>query len=334
MISFAVILVVNLVVNLAFVTQPASATEGGVNSGTSATVATRLLHFPPDKSLGAIILGVKNAYMDTTGPRPQVASAIGNVKVSVPTGHYILFEANRRIFENPDLLNKINQEGVDVLKIGFMSMDDKEDAMCDRALSHLSHWTALKGLEVNRSDATDAGMSHVKELKNLRWLSCVQSDITGSFFKVLPALPELSELNCSWCALNESNIAYLSQVKSLTQLDLSRTGLSEVGMRELSKCTGLTVLRIGMNPNLTDECLKQLLPIKNLDWLDLRETRVTMNGLRYLKTLKFRKLAVPAQIDSPANIAELKKQYPGVYLLHGDRAHVSGETMETFAPLK
>ncbi|HEY9757479.1 MAG TPA: hypothetical protein V6C97_20085 [Oculatellaceae cyanobacterium] len=292
----------------------------------------RLLHFPADKSIGTILIGRKNGDYGLNGKR-QIAGAMGDVRITVPAGCFVLFEANRRVFQEPALLDQVSKQGIDRIKLGFIAMSDSEDGWCDRALSHVSSITGLKELDLNRSEATDKGLSCVKHLNNLEYLSCLRSDITGSFFQDLAGLPHFAGLDCSWCSIEEKNLKYLSSLKHLERLSLNRIGLSPSGLKEIAKCSTVTELRIESNPKLTNDSLKELSSMKNLRYLDLRMTNITIEGLRKLKGLPLTVLAVPQTCSKRSDVEELLKTFPRLNI-HFQSNDVPQDIRQTYAPLK
>jgi hypothetical protein len=298
-----------------------------------ASESERTITFPKDQVLGALFLGHYNHNIDERGTLNRVGAAIGTVKVSVPAGYYLMFEANRRVFQNPKVLNEISPEGIDVLKIGLLSMDDSEDKLCDAALGYIGHFTGLTTLDVERSDATDKGLSVLHNLKHLRRMCCFNSQVDGSFIKELAELPEFKELDTSWCAIKPENFKYLPQLRALEFLCISRSGLEISGVRELAKCISLKSLRVGQNPLFTDECLKLLASLKRLEWLDLRETPVTMKGIRSLRGLSLKKFNPPAALNTMSDREEMKKLFPEAEIMFNSHA-VPADINRTYAPLK
>ena len=270
----------------------------------------RKLHFPGGKSLGAIFVGNERAILGRYEKLRQVAIASGDVTIAVPTGSRVLFEANRRIFEDPSCLDKISPSGIDSIKMGFMSMDDREDDMCNKALAHLSKLRSLTSIDIDRSDATDSGVSQLSGCTSLEGLSCYMSAVNGSFFKDLDSLKSLKGLWIADCLIDQKNMAYLPHFTNLKELDIERTQLDSNGAKFLARCSSLESLVVRGNPKFDDHCLQFLLPLKNLSGLDLRETPVTLKGLRTLKLPKLRSIGLPHSLSK--NLPELRRMFPSV----------------------
>jgi hypothetical protein len=279
-----------------------------LSSGVGTT--QRKLHFPGDKSLGALFVGNERAVLGRYENLSQVANATGDVTIKVPKGSRVLFEANRRIFEDPSCLDKISPVGIDSIKMGFMSMDDREDDMCNKALAHLSKLSGLTSIDIDRSDATDAGVSQLRGCTSLEGLSCSMSAVKGTFFKDLESLKSLRGLWIANCLIDQKNMVYLSHFPNLKELDIERTQLNSDGAKFLARCSSLESLVVRGNAKFDDNCLQYLLPLKNLSSLDLRETPVTMKGLRTLKLPKLRSIGLPHSLSK--NLPELRRMFPSV----------------------
>jgi hypothetical protein len=301
--------------------------------GAIAKTTERTISFPKDQVLGAIFLGHYNHNIDERGPLNRVGGAIGTVKVAVPDGYYVMFEANRRVFQNPKVLNEVSPDGIDYLKIGLISMDDSEDQMCNKALSYIGHFASLTTLSVDRSDATDKGLSTIHNLKHLKRMSCFRSEVDGSFFKELADLRQFKELDTSWCMIKPDTLKYLPLIQGLEFLNMGRCGIEISGAHELGKCTGLKGLRVYNNSQFTDDCLKLLCPLKHLEWIDLRDTPVTMKGLRALRGLPLKQLHPPKTLNTVSDLEELKKLFPQA-IIKFNSTEVPADIKRTYAPLR
>ena len=303
------------------------------NSAEASDVAseTRIIEFPKDHSLGAIYVGETHGDMDERGMMNQVGGAQGTLKVVVPPRHFVLFEANRRVFQDPSLLRKVSPVGVDYLKIALISMDDSEEKLCNRALAYVDQFKNLTELEVDRSDADDSGLAVVQKLKNLHSISCFQTQTNGTFFKYFAQLPELAQLNTSWCVIKPSNFKYLTSVPKLFYLNVSRTGLDFQGAKEIGKCHNLIVVRASENSKFDDACLKNFASLKKLQSLDVRDTRITLDGLHALKGLNLRSLALPERICSHENLEQVRALFPKVVIIKRTK-RMNQEVKETYAP--
>jgi Leucine-rich repeat (LRR) protein len=294
---------------------------------------SRTLHFPSGKPIGIIFVGNDKLVFGHIVKYRRIAGASGTMTIHVPSGQRVLFEANRRVFENPACLDLVSPQGLDVIKIGGISLDDKEDGMCDKALEHAVHFQGLQEMDIDRSEATDKGIAKLKAIPSLLCISCFMSSIDGSCFKELATLPALKALRVSHCTLDRKNLEYLKNFPKLQTLDVGRTHLDAVGTKSLALCKNLRELSVRGNQGFDDNCLSILCSLKNLKFLDLRETPVTLAGVKRLHALKLSQLQLPRALND--NLTELRKMFPQTMVWVDPLKTSAGpEKDESYAPLK
>jgi hypothetical protein len=273
---------------------------------------TRSLHFPA-KSIGALSV-VKAHRPDDSwfaygfDEGQQIRGAQGTVSLTIPPGYSLLVDANRRVFENPSLLDEVSPDGIDVLRLSFTSMDDSEDGMLEQALKHVHKLTGLRALYLDRSEVTDMQLTKLKPLPHLGCINFFLSWINGSCFEYLKAFPELYEIDAPCCQIEQSNIKSLVVIRKLKNLDLRRSNITLEGARAIQKITGLVKLDLADNPKFNDDCVKLLCPLVHLKQLDLRNTEVTIAGVKSMASLKLESLALPARLQP--RLKELKLLFP------------------------
>jgi hypothetical protein len=291
----------------------------------------RTLHFPKAVALGVINLGNETLAFGPPVQNHAVAGAMGDVTISVPAGQRVIFEANRRVFENPKYLDQISPAGIDGLKLGMISLADREDDMCDAALGHVVHFQGLTEVNVDRSEATDAGLAKLKDVPSLVVISCFLSSIDGRCFKELSTLPALRGLWASYCQLKAENLRYLGQFPKLQLLNLDWTHLDAVGARYLANCRQLEDLSVKGNVRFNDSCLVYIQSLKNLKRLDLRGTSVSIAGVRKLKGIALNSLYLPAAMQE--NLADARRIFPNVSIYLEEKKTVDKEEKTLYAPL-
>jgi Leucine-rich repeat (LRR) protein len=243
---------------------------------------------------------------------------MGDVTVTVPRDNLLILDANRRIFENPALLKMVSPFGIDVLKIRFNSIADNEDNLLDGTFKYVNDLKGLQMLDVDESETTDANLSKLKQLPHLRTISCLNTEINGDCFKDLAALPALTELILTNCPIKESNLKYLQKFPRLSILDLGVHGhhvmahhlhyLTQTGVQDIAKCHGIVNLNVSEQTRFDDSCLKYLAEMKNLRYLYLTNTSITLNGLSALRGLKLKQIALPSTLHK--NAAEVARIFP------------------------
>ncbi len=308
-----------------------SAAYSKANDVKNQAATKRTLHFPKAVALGVINLGNEAMVSRTPVQNYPVAGAMGDVTISVPAGQRVIFEANRRVFENPKYLDQISPAGIDCLKLGMISLADREDGMCDAALAHVVHFQGLTEVNVDRSEATDAGLAKLKDVPSLVAISCFLSSVDGRCFKELSTLPALRVLLASYCQLKPDNLKYLGQFPKLQILNLDWTHLDAAGAKYLGSCRHLEDLSVKGNVRFNDSCLEYIQSLRNLKRLELRGTSVSIAGVRKLKGIELRQLCLPAAMQE--NLAEVRRIFPKTFVLTEGERVLDKQDKMLYAPL-
>ena len=86
--------------------------------------------------------------------------------------------------------------------------------------------------------------------------------------------------------LNDGGLFFISNFIELESLDLQDTQITNKGIKHLKKLVNLTSLRLKDNPQLTNDCVADLVEIVNLKDLQIHETSINQNGLKKLIKLQ------------------------------------------------
>ena len=305
-----------------------------VDASEIATKQHRVVHFPDGKSIGVVFIAKSHPEGGRFTEHRQISGAKGTVAIDLAPGEVVVFEANRRVFENPSCLNDVSAQGIDGLKLSAISLSDREDGMCDMALSYAKHFQGLKELNVDRSEATDAGLSKLKDIKSLTAVTAFLSSVAGASFKELSELPLLKTLDVPKCSIEQTALRYLPEFPKLEVLNMASTGLDETGAKYLGRCSNLRYLSVRGNAHFNDNGLKYLHTLKKLDCLDCRETAVTASGVvAFLRDSNIQLIKIPLQLSG--QISEIQKKYPRVQIfVHPLEKNVSHQEREIYAPLR
>ena len=84
----------------------------------------------------------------------------------------------------------------------------------------------------------------------------------------------------------EQDLASLSYLTNLEELHLVGSGIGDDGLAHLAGLTGLRRLYVGGGSDLTDIGLVHLAGLRRLESLDIRDSRITADGLALLYPLK------------------------------------------------
>lgn len=119
----------------------------------------------------------------------------------------------------------------------------------------------------------------------------------------------------SWDDLDDEGFEYLlTNVKGVNMLDLNETGISDESIKLLTKLEYVTELRAKGIRGLTNACAADLNQIKGLEFLHVKYTDITIDGLlkltdqHQLRTILFSADDVEAIKEK---MLELKAMHPG-----------------------
>ena len=135
--------------------------------------------------------------------------------------------------------------------------------------------------------------------------------VTHEGLKELAGLTKLTELGLSESQLSDANLRVLRQIGLLHCLNQAES-------RERPKSAEqITSLALCRSP-VTDAGLRELATLKNLTWLDLRDTRVADAGLKELAGLKnLDTLLLQGTQVTDAGVHELRKALPNCTIKRG-----------------
>ena len=286
----------------------------------------RTLQFPNDSSLGRLIL---------VPDIKDLGEAKGKVTFVVPAGSYVRLDVANSVAKNPNSLKKVPVQGIDAVKLKYMSLEEGAESVCDKEIKAIVHLKDLTHLNLTQSDISDLGMEPVVALKKLTEVSLFGTEIHGSCFETLKFLPALTSLDASFTSLETMNFKFLTEMKNLKNLNLRKTGINREAARLIGKCKSLEALSIGLNRRVDDECMDRLLTLKNLQRLNIDETAVTKAGVLKLTSLPLKYICLPGSVQSAADMAQLHKDFPHCILERsGINRPVTKFEKRVFAPLK
>jgi hypothetical protein len=188
----------------------------------------------------------------------------------------------------------------------------------------------LLNLNLSDTKANDAAMPSIAKLAALTSLSLRNTKITNASLSELSRMKSLYHLDLSDTAIDDEGVRVLGHSTSLYTIDLSCTRVTGVGFtnwqarsgaldlildRTLIDDQGVASLRsIGAfgelslaHTAITDACLPHLAQIAITD-LDIRDTKITFNGLITSGMPSVSKLHIATGQFTPAQVSQLKKQ--------------------------
>lgn len=103
----------------------------------------------------------------------------------------------------------------------------------------------------------------------------------------------------------------LTHVKGINMLDLNETEITNDGIKLLTKLEYIKELRLKSCRNINDGCAEDLNKITSLEFIHLRFTGFTINGVLKLKALtNLKKIIFSAEDDIKNKMLQLKEMLP------------------------
>ena len=124
----------------------------------------------------------------------------------------------------------------------------------------------------------------------------------------------------------------LAGIKSLKSLKLRQTNLDDYSLPLVARCAALTYLDISTNAKITDKSIGSLKKLQHLDSLELKDTKITMDGIKSLKGLPLTELVMPSQLSSKENKLLAKELFPKATITGSSKHNVTADERQMFAP--
>jgi hypothetical protein len=214
-------------------------------------------------------------------------------------------------------------------------MADVEDALCDRAIPFLGRITSLKGMDLDRSDASDASLSRLGAMPQLQTLTACETRVTGSCLPTLSGCKKLAAFRLSNVVVSNDSLSALKDFPHLQRLALVRVDLSLRGIENISKCKELQMLDINYNHRIDDKAVPFLLKLPKLKALLISGSSVSLPALEQLAALHLQSISLPKSFSSysPKEQQRIKKAFPLVSFGSSKAPTVDSFTNTMFAPI-
>ncbi|MBU6453788.1 MAG: hypothetical protein KGS72_18555 [Cyanobacteria bacterium REEB67] len=278
------------------------------------------LKFRNDRSVGKIYRLDKNWDIEAWPlPLKYVSEARGQVQV--PAGAVLGFRPNSLLAENPEFLSGPLAAQLELLEANNIDMNDKLAAA-------IGGCTRLKRLNVNGTEFDDKGLAKWNRLINVRKLLIGETLLTGRTLSAVAGMKHLILLDLKGDQLQHGALRAIANLSELRDLFLDHSGICDSDLVYLENLQSIRYLTIVRNDGITDGALKTLATLKNLNTLDLEDTKVTVKGLAATKLPSLAAMATPPSCRTARDLAALHKAFPKAYLRQPNRA--AQEQMEFF----
>jgi hypothetical protein len=182
-----------------------------------------------------------------------------------------------------------------------LCLDDSK--VTGRGLTYLKRLPHLTHLELRYTSIGDGDLKALNGLVQLRGLDLQHTNVTDAGLKELSGLSQLEDLNLCGTQVTADGLKELKKNKRLNQLcvgevsDATLAAIREIGLlhapsdahtssgRRPKNATEVTILDLRIS-GVTDEGLKQLKELRNLEELNLAGTAVCGTGVKELRELK------------------------------------------------
>lgn len=266
--------------------------------------------------------------------RKRLGAAKGAYRVTLPDNHRVVFEPNHRLYINPAKLAQFGPNGIEIVRITFIPMEDKENDYALNLCSNLHYLKSLQQLQFNGSEIGDREVAALGPFAQLSSLAISRTNVTGSVSKAIGRLTTLKFIDIGETFLHPIDFAPMASLKSLLLLQMSSSNIGNDDLKNIGVLKSLLELHLDKT-NVDDRGIKYLEPLTNLRALNLAHTRVTLKGLSVLRGRKFLTLNLPVHLDNKSDRAILAQYFPGASLVFDkkQKSKSDSEINEMFAPL-
>ncbi|GIW97542.1 MAG: hypothetical protein KatS3mg111_0875 [Pirellulaceae bacterium] len=155
----------------------------------------------------------------------------------------------------------------------------------DAGLSALANCKALKVLALDHLWVGREGLMHLRALPDLAELYVAGTLVDDDAMEVVPHLGTLRKLRLAQTSVSATGLAQLTSLE-LQELDLSECSqVDDRAMGPVGQLSTLKRLNLWRDP-ITDEGVKALAGLTQLEWLNLDNTQITDHALVYLQGMQ------------------------------------------------
>jgi hypothetical protein len=233
---------------------------GGFSGGLS--LPERVLHFPPDRSVGEIVL------VDGSCVIPEVSQEFHPGYVFAPPGQRLgPARGDVRIPAGQCVSLQLGGQGV--------TRQQCFGVLQSLAPNDVQDLDFLEPLQVDY-----AFLPYVARLTGVTHFCPVTARFSGSGWAMLQCLTHLEHI-CTPYGLTDSEMAGIATLQTVNEMEMVATRMTNAGLASIATMRNLQVLHLECTPAVTDEGLKALATVQKLRHLRLAG-QFTDRGLAYL----------------------------------------------------
>ena len=296
-----------------------------LSTGSSAAAADSniVLQFPQNYAVGKIYL-LRSGYGGASVRNFIVSRAFpAQGTVRVRREQLLSLIGGYALTENMRALSKVPAQN-------FVHLDLRKLEIISRDLASISHFTALRQLELDNTEIDDNALQYLHRLSNLKNLNLSKTLITGRNFDQLSVLTQLETLDLGRLRLRSGSLAAIAKLKSIKTLLLDECNLSDKDLGSISVMNNIVFLSLKENKQISGPGLRQLERLQNLRVLFLQGDRLDAEGLAALSHCHLNKLVLRSGDLSNGQLVLAKKMMPAVVFEIEPVSHVP---LSIFEPL-
>lgn len=203
-----------------------------------------------------------------------------------------------------------------------------EDNICEP----ISKVPSVIRVDLSSSEVTDAGVEQLCKMKQLRSLALAKSMIKGSCLRAMSAC-DLVYFDISQNAIDQQYYKYFANFAHVVKARVNNDALTDESLKFIGSMKSLRDLELRGNLKITNDGLRYLFPLKTLQFLTIRDSKIGVSGVELILTnMKLKLFTVDDKIlDNPAGKRLLAK-YAQVLNAYPEKGAPDVDTL--YAPLK
>ena len=195
--------------------------------------ASRILHFPADRSLGKLMSrparpeAPVNTFVHWSGDEDWAWLGQAQGDVTVPAGHQVsLVVSQARGWRDLSPLLRLGPDDLYRLSLYGSQSAGRPGDSC---MQYIAHLRGLCMLDLRDTNISGAAMKHVTGLKRLQWLT-VPGRMDDKGMVLIAEMPWLTGLFFKENLVTNAGLAHLAKLTSLETLELGGTRITDAGL--------------------------------------------------------------------------------------------------------
>ncbi len=226
-------------------------------------------------------------------------------EVTIPFGELIGFRPSREFLEKPELFRKFGANEIAEIDVCDRHMFN------DNHVANMRHLVSIRCLNLKDTNLSNKCIDDLNCLTQLRELNVTNTDIDDQALARLNRLKNLEFLEAREFSTLATTVKALAGSKKLRMLSISNTCTDNNLLKDVAKNHNLTSLILSQNRKITAEGVKCLLPLTQLDHLNLMNCQVGPESIATLASFKkMRLLKLSISNWSKTDLATLRQFLP------------------------